>query len=85
MIDPALNISPLLIIPEENAIAFGGVDTGNAIPIEQANATDTASIIVLSPGMDITIGISKLAVAVLLTNVDKSIPSAANTAMRINP
>lgn len=82
---PALIISLLFSISVEKAIAFGGVETGKTIAKEHDNATTVASIIVFSPGITITIGIRRFAVAVLLINVDNKTAKTQNIATRTNP
>ena len=66
-------------------MALGGVETGNAIASEQDKATVVANIMLLSPGITITIGMSKFAAAVLLINVDSTTPNKQNKAIKINP
>ena len=68
IITPGKIISLAFSIPAPNAIALGGVLTGNAIEVEHMRATVTTSGETW-PSRETAIGMSRLAVAVLLMNI----------------
>ena len=82
---PALNMSLLLSIFVEKAMAFGGVETGKAIASEHDKAIVAARMILFSPGITITIGIRRLAVAVLLMKVERITANIQNTTTKMAP
>ena len=84
-IPPALIISIHLTPLEEKAMAFGGVEIGKAIAREQDKDTAIAKNNGLSPGMLTAMGISKLAEAVSLINVDRSRANKQKIAIKIIP
>src|SRR6056297_1351397 len=77
-------MSPTRSLPEENAIALGGVEIGNGIAKEQPNAVPSIIGDIEPTPKPTMIGNNKFAVAVLLITEDIPQATAPNSAVNQN-